>query len=51
MNEETLPCSEKLAFSTSKEAKAAATVAYYQHGTKLKVYLCKHCGLWHLSSE
>jgi hypothetical protein len=48
---ETLPCSEKLAFDTKKQAEAAATVALYQHGTKLKAYVCRHCGLWHLASD
>jgi len=48
---EVLPCSEKLAFDTREQAEAAATVALYQHGSNLKAYLCKHCGLWHLSSN
>jgi hypothetical protein len=53
MNDEqqnALPCDEKLAFDTDKQAKATAQTAEYQHGTKLKTYLCKHCSLWHLSS-
>jgi hypothetical protein len=51
MSEEVaLPCADKLAFDTQKEAKAAAVVADHQHGTKLKTYCCKHCGLWHLAS-
>jgi hypothetical protein len=45
-----LPCAEKLAFDTPKQAQAAATVALYQHGTKLRIYHCRHCRLWHLSS-
>jgi hypothetical protein len=45
-----LPCSDKLAFDSRKQAEAAAAVALYQHGTKLRVYLCRHCGLWHLAS-
>lgn len=44
-------CSDKLAFDTKAQAEAAAVVAEYQHGTKLRVYLCRHCGLWHLTSE
>jgi hypothetical protein len=48
--DEILPCVEKLAFDTRKAANAAAVVAEYQHGTKLKSYLCKYCSLWHLSS-
>jgi hypothetical protein len=47
---EQLPCHDKLAFDTQRQAQAAANVADYQHGTKLKTYKCKHCGLWHLSS-
>lgn len=51
MNDNTvLPCVEKLAFDTKKQAMAAATVAKFQHGTNLKVYRCKYCGLWHLAS-
>lgn len=46
-----LPCADKLAFDTQKEAQASATVAEYRYGNKLKVYSCKHCGLWHLSSR
>jgi hypothetical protein len=45
-----LLCADKLAFDTKKQAEASALVADYQHGTKLKVYLCKACGLWHLAS-
>ena len=48
---EAKPCDHKLAFDTVKEAKAAANVADYQHGAKLKVYRCRHCNLWHLSSQ
>lgn len=47
----TLPCANKLAFDTQKQANAAATVTQYQHGTKLKSYRCRHCQLWHLSSQ
>jgi len=50
-DEPVLPCNGKLAFDTQKQAQAAATVAEYQHGTRLKVYICRHCGLWHLSSS
>lgn len=48
--QEALPCSEKLAFDTKKQAEAAAVVANYQHGAELHVYVCRHCGLWHLAS-
>lgn len=45
-----LPCADKLALDTKKQAEAAATVAEHQHGTKLAVYKCQHCSLWHLRS-
>lgn len=45
-----LPCADKLAFDASKQAQAAATVALHQHGTKLRIYRCRYCDLWHLSS-
>lgn len=48
--EQELPCKDKLAFDTQKQAQATATVALYQHGAKLKTYVCRHCKLWHLSS-
>ena len=51
MQEEVLPCINKLAFDTKKQAQAAATVAMYQHGVRLKPYVCPHCGLWHLASD
>lgn len=54
MNSETetsVPCANKLAFDTSKQARAAAVVADLQHGTKLKVYKCTHCELWHLATD
>lgn len=48
--DESLPCSEKLAFDTRTQADAAATVALYQRGVQLRVYQCRHCGLWHMAS-
>lgn len=48
---EALLCKDKLAFDTERQARAAAVVAEHQHGTKLKAYLCRYCGLWHLSSR
>lgn len=45
-----LACAHKLAFDTAKQAQAAATVALYQHGSKLQIYVCQECGLWHLAS-
>lgn len=49
--EDGLSCQDKLAFDTKEQAEASAVVADYQHGTKLKIYLCKDCGLWHLASD
>jgi hypothetical protein len=49
--QEALPCQDKLAFDTQKQARAAAVVAHYQHGVKLSVYRCRYCDLWHLSSS
>lgn len=46
-----IPCVDKLAFDTKKQAQDAANVAAFQRGTKLKVYKCRHCELWHLSSK
>jgi hypothetical protein len=45
-----LPCAPKIAFDTAKQAKAAATVAAWQHGAELQIYRCQYCALWHLSS-
>ena len=45
-----LPCVEKLAFDTKKQAEAAATVADYQRDIKLAPYQCQYCSLWHLKS-
>jgi len=45
-----LPCADKMAFNTKTDAEATAVVADWQHGTKLRPYLCRHCNLWHLSS-
>lgn len=50
-DENLLPCADKLVFDTRKQAQTAATVAAYQHGTKLRPYICRYCGLWHLSSD
>lgn len=46
-----LPCAEKIVFDTKKAAQTAATVAMFQHGTKLKPYKCQYCDLWHLASD
>jgi hypothetical protein len=46
-----LPCSDKISFDNQKQASAAANVAQYQHGAKLRVYKCRYCKLWHLASR
>jgi hypothetical protein len=46
-----LPCKDKLAFDTKREAEATVNVAQYRYGGKFKVYICRYCGLWHLSSN
>ncbi len=49
--EEALACADKLAFDSEREASAEANVLEWRHGTKLKVYKCRHCGLWHFASS
>lgn len=49
--ENRLPCADKLAFDTQKEAAATANVAAYRYGNQLKTYRCRYCDLWHLSSN
>ena len=51
MQDDDLPCVDKLAFDTKEQAKGAGLTAEYQHGTKLKVYVCTYCHLWHLASD
>lgn len=46
-----LPCVDKIAFDTQKEAQTAATLAKHRYGNNLKPYACKYCGLWHLASN
>jgi hypothetical protein len=46
-----LPCKDKLVFDTKLAASAAANVVKYQHGTDVQPYVCRYCGLWHLSSN
>lgn len=45
-----LPCEHKLAFDTRKQAAGAALTAKYQHGAKVRPYVCQYCKLWHLAS-
>ncbi len=44
-------CANKMAFDTNAEAQTAVTVTEYQRGNTLKVYRCRDCQLWHLSSK
>lgn len=46
-----MPCADKLAFDTPEAARATATVSEHRYGGKLKVYKCRHCHLYHLSSN
>ena len=46
-----LPCANKLAFSSEKEALDQARVIKWQRDMKLKAYKCRYCELWHLSSN
>ncbi len=48
---EPLPCADKLAFDTREAAQATATVSEHRYATKLKVYKCRYCSLYHLSSS
>lgn len=50
-SEAALPCANKMVFDTKKDAEATAVTAEWRYGTKLKAYLCRHCSLWHLSSN
>lgn len=47
---EVLPCADKLVFETVKAAQATAIVSEHHYGAKLKVYKCRHCGLYHLAT-
>lgn len=51
MDDETLPCTDKLAFDSEKEALDQARVIKWRHDTDLKAYKCRYCQLWHLSSN
>ncbi|HMS31887.1 MAG TPA: hypothetical protein PKA29_01255 [Candidatus Saccharibacteria bacterium] len=43
-------CDDKLKFKNRVEAEGAKVYAEHRHGVKLKVYFCKDCEWWHLSS-
>jgi hypothetical protein len=46
-----LPCADKLAFDTPEAARATATVSEHRYGGKLRVYKCRYCHLYHLSTN
>jgi hypothetical protein len=46
-----LPCADKLAFETVTAAQATATVSEHRYGSQLKIYRCRYCQLYHLSSK
>lgn len=46
-----LPCKDKLAFDTKKEAETTANVVDYRYGSKVRAYKCRYCYLWHLASK
>lgn len=50
MDGKILPCADKLVFNSKEAAEGAAVYAKHRHGTVLRVYLCRHCRLWHLAS-
>lgn len=45
-----LPCADKLAFDTEREANAIIHTIRYKYGTIVHSYQCRYCSLWHLSS-
>jgi len=51
MDEQVLPCADKMAFDSQKQAQAVATTLASERSVKLKAYQCRHCQLWHLSSQ
>ena len=46
-----LPCADKISFETKREAGAAGVAADWQHGAVLRPYRCRHCTLWHLTTQ
>lgn len=50
-DDQALPCADKMVFDTRQQAQSTALAADWQHGASLKAYKCRHCHLWHLSSQ
>lgn len=48
---EILACADKITYESKVQAEGGAAVANWQHGVKLKAYLCRYCKLWHLASK
>lgn len=46
-----LPCADKISFESRDKALATAATAQFQYGSRLKVYRCRDCNLWHLASK
>jgi hypothetical protein len=46
-----LPCADKLVFDSPEAAQATGVVSEWRYGSKLKVYKCRYCHLYHLSSN
>lgn len=46
-----LPCADKLVFESVTAAEATGTVSAWRYGSNLKVYKCRYCHLYHLSSN
>ncbi len=51
MDDQAADCADKLAFDTREAAEAQAATAQWQYGSKLGVYRCPRCSLWHLTSQ
>ncbi len=48
---EQLACADKISFDAKAQAEGAAVAANWQHDISSKAYKCRHCHLWHLSSN
>ena len=46
-----LPCKDKIAFDSKKDALGAKALAKHRYGNSLVVYKCKYCLLWHLATN
>ncbi|MCU0667641.1 MAG: hypothetical protein MUF85_03435 [Patescibacteria group bacterium] len=47
---DTLPCLDKLSFESKKQAEGAKVTAAHRYGSRLYVYKCNYCGLWHIAT-